>query len=317
MANRPFETGITIIVLTFNEEIHIERCLRSAFQVARDVFVVDSFSTDGTVSIAESLGARVWKHGFINHAAQLAWSIETLPIATQWVMRMDADETISTFLAEEIRSGVGDVSDDVSGFLVPLYVSFKGALIRHGGYPQWQLRLWRNGRGMIEQRWMDEKIVVEGGRVERFHGEFIDANLNGVSWWTTKHNGYATREAIVLLNRKYSFLTPCAKSAARTHQDGFAKRWMKENLYVHLPLGFRAFLFFFYRLIIRLGFLDGRGGFVFHFLQGFWYRFLVDVKVWEVEQRMRAEGIDCDEAIRREFGVNPVYATARNTQPTL
>ena len=188
--------------------------------------------------------------------------------------------------------------------MVPLYVRFQGALIRHGGYPQWQLRMWRRGEAEIEQRWMDEKIVVQG-KVGRLRNEYIDDNLNNIAWWTNKHNGYSTREAIDLLNRKYRFLPVTADSSALTRQARYT-RWLKENLYVHLPLGARAFLFFAYRMIFRLGILDGRAGFVFHFLQGFWYRFLVDVKVWEVERRMSAEGIDCAEAIRCEFGVSPL-----------
>ena len=151
---------------------------------------------------------------------------------------------------------------------------------------------------------MDEKIGVQGG-VGRMRNAYTDDNLNNIAWWTNKHNGYSTREAIDLLNRKYGFLPVAVDSSELTRQARY-KRWLKENLYVHLPLGVRAFLFFIDRMIFRLGILDGRGGFVFHFLQGFWYRFLVDVKVWEVERRMSAEKIGCVDAIRREFGVNPL-----------
>jgi len=296
--------NLTIIVLTFNEEKHMARCLNSAFQVAKQVHVVDSFSTDRTVEIAKSLGAQVRQHEFKNHATQLAWALENLPIETEWVMRVDADEVISLALAEEIQNKLPMAELEINGFMVPLYVRFQGALIRHGGYPQWQLRMWRRGKAEIEQRWMDEKIVVQG-KVGRLRNEYIDDNLNNIAWWTNKHNGYSTREAIDLLNRKYRFLSVTADSSALTRQARYT-RWLKENLYVHLPLGARAFLFFAYRMIFRLGILDGRAGFVFHFLQGFWYRFLVDVKVWEVERRMSAEGIDCAEAIRCEFGVSPL-----------
>jgi glycosyltransferase involved in cell wall biosynthesis len=284
--------------------------------VASQLFVVDSFSTDRTVAIAESLGARVWQHEFMNHAAQLAWALENLPIDTEWVMRVDGDEIITPFLAKAMQARLQAVPANVTGVLVSLYVSFQGALIRHGGYPQWQLRIWRNGKGMVEQRWMDEKIVVNGGLIEKLHGEYIDDNLNGITWWTNKHNGYATREAIDLLNRKYEFMPIPGGKSVDTHRDSASKRWIKENIYSRLPFGLRAFLFFIYRIVFRLGFLDGRSGFVFHFLQGFWYRFLVDVKVSEVQRRMQKDGISCIEAIRREFGVDPVCATASHDQPT-
>lgn len=294
---------LTVIILTFNEEKHIERCLRSAFQVARQVIVVDSFSTDRTFAIAQSHGAQVWQHEFKNHAEQLAWALEHLPIDADWVMRVDADEVITPALAKEIQAVLPNSLLAINGFMVPLYVRFQGTLIRHGGYPQWQLRIWRRGEAVMEQRWMDEKIVVPGA-IGRLRSEYIDDNLNNITWWTNKHNGYATRETIDLLNKKYGFLRALTDSNALTRQARYT-RWLKENIYVHLPLGARAFLFFAYRMIFRLGILDGRAGFVFHFLQGFWYRFLVDVKVREVELRMRREGIDCVEAIWREFGINP------------
>ena len=297
--------SITVVILTLNEEKHIERSIRSAHQVASQVFVVDSFSTDQTVAIVESLGVRIWQHEFNNHAAQLAWALENLPINTVWVMRVDADEVITPSLAESIRNKLQITPSSVSGFTIPLYVRFRDTLIRHGGYPQWQLRIWQCGKAVIERRWMDEKIVVKEGIVEHLRGDYIDHNLNNITWWTNKHNGYATREAIDLLNNKYKFLPDSIECGDLTHQAGY-KRWIKENFYAHLPLGFRAFLFFLYRMIFRLGILDGRGGFVFHFLQGCWYRFLVDIKVREVEQRMHANGIDCVEAIRQEFNVDPL-----------
>lgn len=297
-------SSITVVILTFNEEKHIERCLSSALQITQQIFVVDSFSTDRTRVIAQSLGAQVWQHEFKNHAMQLTWALDNLPIATDWVMRMDADELITPALAEEIRSVLPNALPAINGFMVPLYVRFRGTLIRHGGYPQWQLRIWLRGKAKIEPRWMDEKIVVPGA-VGGLRSEYIDDNLNNITWWTNKHNAYSTREAIDLLNKKYGFLSTVSNSYALTRQAKHT-RWLKENIYVRLPLGVRAFLFFSYRMIFRLGIMDGRGGFVFHFLQGFWYRFLVDVKVREVEHRMRTERIDCVEAIQREFGINPL-----------
>lgn len=294
---------ITIIILTFNEEIHIERCLKSAFQIAKHVLIVDSFSTDLTVSFAERMGALVWRHEFLNHAGQLAWALEKLPIITPWVMRLDADEVISPELAENLLSRLVNAAPYVNGFLVCRYVRFMGGLIRHGNFPQWTLRIWRRGQATIEQRWMDEHMVLKAGRTEPINGDFIDDNLNTITWWTSKHNAYASREAIDLLNSKYAFLDKKDELGNLNRQARY-KRWLKENLYARLPLGLRAFTYFVYRMIFQLGVLDGRSGFVFHFLQGFWYRYLVDVKVWEVERRMREEEIGCVEAIRNVLGVN-------------
>jgi glycosyltransferase involved in cell wall biosynthesis len=296
---------LTIIILTFNEEKHIQRCLVSAFQVAQKVFVVDSFSTDRTQVIAGSLGAQVWQHEFKNHAAQLSWALENLPINTEWVMRVDADEVISPALAKEMRGKLSTVCAGTNGYLVYRLVCFGGKVIRRGGVSHWVLRVWRRDTADIEQRWMDEHMVLKCGDSKLLEGEFYDDNLNGITWWTNKHNAYSTREAIDLLNKKYGFLAVTSGNRVLCHQARYT-RWLKENIYVYLPLGFRVILFFSYRMIFRLGILDGKNGFIFHFLQGFWYRFLVDVKVREVERRMREEGIDCVEAIQREFLVNPL-----------
>ncbi len=149
---------------------------------------------------------------------------------------------------------------------------------------------------------MDEHMVPVEGRVLSLKGEIHENNLNHITWWTDKHNRYASREAVDLLNKKYGFL----KETGDLHQlTGQAKvrRWLKDRLYVHLPPGWRAFAFYLYRMTFRLGFLDGRAGMAFHFLQGFWYRFLVDVKVWEVERYMRERGVDCVQAIGDVLGI--------------
>ena len=297
------DLDITVIILTFNEEMHIERCIRSVQSIARQIFIVDSFSTDRTVEIAKSIGAEVWQHEFINQAQQLQWALDNLPIDTQWVMRLDADEYVTSQLAGDIRKALMQVPADVTGFIINLCVHFKGHPIRHGGHYLKLLRLWRHGKARIEATWMDEHMVPIEGRVVQLKGEIHEDNLNNITWWTDKHNRYASREAVDLLNKEYHFL-PETGGARQLVGQARVRRWLKENLYIHLPLGWRALGFYLYRIIFRLGFLDGRAGMVFHFLQGFWYRFLVDVKVWEVKKRMKRERIDCVEAIRQELGID-------------
>ena len=294
---------LSVIILTFNEERHIERCLKSLRQVTNEIFIVDSYSTDRTVAIAEAMGAKIWQNKFINYANQFSWALSNLPINSDWVMRLDADEIISPSLAQEIQARLQSASSDIGGFLLCRYVRFKGAEIRHGGLPHWLLRIWRTGIGEIEQRWMDEHIVLKSGRIVKMKGAFIDDNLNNITWWTDKHNKYATREVVDLLNQKYNFSHSDSNTSQLTFQARY-KRWLKKTLYSRLPLGTRAFLFFLYRMIFQLGFLDGKNGFTFHFLQGFWYRYLVDVKMQEVEKRMCNENITFTEALQRELGVS-------------
>ncbi len=143
---------------------------------------------------------------------------------------------------------------------------------------------------------MDEHITVAGPTMD-FRGALIDDNLNSLTWWTDKHNRYASREAVDLLNIKYGFLPVDSIASLSDGSQASLKRWIKERVYARLPAGFRAFAYFFYRYVIRLGFLDGRAGTAFHVLQGFWYRYLVDAKVAEVERYMREEHCDVVEAI--------------------
>jgi len=174
-----------------------------------------------------------------------------------------------------------------------------GRWMRHGSiYPLRMLRLFRYGKGRCEQRWMDEHIVVDG-KVEHIDADIVDDNLNSLSWWIDKHNQYATREVIDIV------LEGGVQERETTlHMSTQAriKRWMKESVYNHLPIGVRPGLYFFYRYFIRLGFLDGRQGLIFHVLQGFWYRFLVDAKLLELRSFSRKTCVSEREAIEKLYG---------------
>jgi hypothetical protein len=185
----------------------------------------------------------------------------------------------------------------VDGVVCGRCMTFQGRLIRVGGvFPIRILRLFRYGRGECENRWMDEHIKVTGPTVD-FKDELIDDNLNSLSWWTDKHNRYASREAMDMLNLKYGFMPIDSVASLSGGSQAGVKRWIKESVYARLPGGFRAFVYFFYRYVIRLGFLDGQAGTAFHFLQGFWYRYLVDAKVAEVERYIKDKDVDIATAI--------------------
>lgn len=280
---------LSVIILTFNEEIHIERCIRSVQSFARQIFVVDSYSSDRTVEIARSLGANIYQHEFVNQAKQFQWALDTLPMETHWVMRLDADEYPTPGLVKEISLRLPTLEPDVVGINLKRRHIFWGRWIKHGTrYPLVLLRIWRSGKGRIEQRWMDEHVVVEEGKSITFDHDFCDHNLNDISWWIDKHNRYATREAVDVLNRKYGLF---AMDDAMVKGEGLSqaglKRFVKERLYNKLPAFSGPFFYFLYRYFIRFGFLDGKEGAVYHFLQGFWYRFLVEAKVMEFDRQLR------------------------------
>ncbi|MBK9099377.1 MAG: glycosyltransferase family 2 protein [bacterium] len=296
---------ITLIILTFNEEKQIERCIRSVKEICDEIFIIDSFSTDSTVRIAESMGAKVFQKEWMNnHARQFNWGLENLPIKTEWVLRLDADEYLTPELSNEITQKLSTLNKAISGVILKRRVYFMDRWIKHGGYyPTYLLRLWRYNSGKYEERWMDEHVKLEHGRTITFQNDIVDDNLNNLTWWTDKHSNYATREAIDLLNIKYKFLTSVSINAELSQHQDKRKRWLKENFYTYLPLFLRPFLYFIYRYIFRLGFLDGIPGLIWHFLQGFWYRFLVDAKVYDIELIVRKENKSIPEVIKEYYGI--------------
>jgi glycosyltransferase involved in cell wall biosynthesis len=281
--------SLSVIILTFNEEKHIARCIKSIQSLSQNIFIIDSFSTDKTIEIAESLGCKCYQHKWENnHALQFNWGLQNLPIDTDWVMRLDADEYILPELAAEMKDKLPFINKDISGINIKRRVIFMNKWIRRGGYyPTILLRIWRSGSGFLEQRWMDEHVKLEWGNNLHFNNDLVDHNLNNLTWWINKHNNYATRETVDFLIYKFS-LTGNANSIAidiRGEQDK-RKRWLKEKIYFNTPLFLRPFLYFSFRYFLKLGFLDGRQGLIWHFFQGFWYRFLVDAKVYEIYKKV-------------------------------
>lgn len=296
---------ISVIILTYNEEKNIEECLKSIEGWVEYIFIVDSYSDDLTLEIATKYTDKIFQHSFENQAKQLNWALDNLPIKTDWILRMDADEKVMPALRDELKDKLNTLDGDITGLYIKRRVYFMGKWIKHGGYyPTWLLRIWRRDKSYCEERWMDEHMKVVEGKVSFLDGDIIDENKKDLHWWIGKHNSYATREAIDILNLKYGFLdyntTIPPKLLGSQEQR---KRWIKEKIYANLPLFVRPFLYFIYRYIIKLGFLDGGEGLIWHFLQGFWYRFLVDAKIYEIQKRARSEGKSECEIISEMYGV--------------
>jgi len=280
------ETDIAIIILTYNESVHLPRALEHVRHFAREIFVIDSFSTDNTVELAKAGGAIVLQHPFQYQAQQFSWALEHAPITANWVLRLDADEIIETDLAEEIVRKLPALPPDVTGINLNRKTIFQGKFIRYGGrYPLTLLRIWRRGKARIEDRWMDEHVYLTEGRAIMFKGGFADHNLNDLTSFTAKHNGYASREALDVLNRRLHLWNPQIElTRESTAKQAKIKRFFKESVYNRLPVEISAFIYFLFRYVIQMGFLDGREGLVYHVLQGFWYRFLAGAKLRELEQ---------------------------------
>ena len=295
------EASLTVIIMTLNEHLHIRRCIDSVQGLASRVVVVDSGSTDDTLPIARSLGADVLEHVFINHGMQLNWALDHALIETDWVMRLDADEYLDPSLRAALPAAFRQPGAEVAGFEVRRPTTFLGKRIQHGAMAPWLLRIWRCGYARSEERWMDEHMVLTGGKVCRLPGLIVDHNLNSLTWWAEKHNRYANREAVDLLLLRNS---ACKNDVVPLTKQAALKRWIKSHVYARLPLGIRPFLFWLYRIVFRIGFLDGARGLMFHTLQGLWYRLLVDGKVMEVERAVRTQGLSLTAAIRDHLQID-------------
>lgn len=278
--------NLAVIILTYNEARHIERAIASLEGVATEIIVIDSFSTDRTVDLARSLGVTVLQHAFVTQAQQFQWALDNAPMIAEWIMRLDADEVLGPELVEEMSAKLPALPADIVGINLKRRHIFMGRWIRHGGrYPLTLLRIWRRGYGRVENRWMDEHIVVWGGRTVTFDNDFADHSLTDLTFFTEKHNKYATREAIDRLNEECGlFACDGAVSAGASSAQARMKRFAKDRFYNRLPFGVGPLSYFLWRYFAQAGFLDGREGLIYHFLQGFWYRFLVEAKVLELRR---------------------------------
>ncbi|MDO6739317.1 glycosyltransferase family 2 protein [Wenyingzhuangia sp. 2_MG-2023] len=296
------KTTITAVILTYNEEQHIERCIQSLKHTVEQVVVVDSYSSDNTVKIAKRLGAKVYQNSWVNYATQFNWALENCNIQSDWVWRIDADEYIENS-SMDLSSELSNLDKDISGIYVKRKIVFMGRELLYGGwYPVWHLKIWKLGKGTCENRWMDEHIKLSDGEVLKMDIVQVDENLNDLSWWTTKHNSYATREMIDLLDTKYNIFSKSELQPKLFGSSEQRKRYLKSR-YLNLPLFVRPVMYFFYRYIFKLGFLDGKSGLVWHVLQGFWYRFLVDAKIYELNRTFGGDKGKIREYIRHKYSV--------------
>jgi len=265
----------SVILLSFNSETTLGATLDSARRVSSEIFVVDSYSTDATVEVAQSRGAVVVQHKFEHYGAQRNWAIDNLPVSRSWQLHLDADEVMDTGLIAAIN-GLPD--DPVhAGYFVPRYVRFLGKVLRHGGMsPTWHLRLFRTGLGRCEDRKYDQHFMLLSGTSGQLPGSMIDDIRMSLSEWTVRHNRWADGEVAELHS---------TESSGRLQPDFHGnpaqrKRFLRQK-YDQMPLFVRPFVLFAYRYFLRLGFLDGTEGLIFWVLQTFWFRFLVDAKIWE------------------------------------
>jgi glycosyltransferase involved in cell wall biosynthesis len=274
---------LSVVILTLNEEKNIAAAVKSVIGWSEGVFVVDSGSSDDTVKLAEALGARVSYHPFTGYSDQRNWALKNLPYPSPWAFFVDADERPSRKLKEEITRLLNS-GTDCDGFFIKRKFIFLSRFIKHGGYyPVWLLRLFKHKKAVCDSRRVNEHFLVSGKlrRIER--GDLIHQDRRDISFWIEKHNRYSSLEA-----EERTFGT---KEKSNASDKSYRKRrFLRDKLYPSLPPFFRAFALFFYRYFIRLGFLDGKEGLIYHFLHGLWYPFLIDAKIYELKRRKNEAG---------------------------
>ena len=243
---------ITVIILTLNEEIHIRRCLENVNQFANKVYVVDCFSKDQTINIARELGAEVICHKWPgNQADQFNWALDNLKIDTEWILRLDADEYLTPGLIEELQRKLPSMLDDVSALSLPRSRTFYGKILHHGIVNDVKIvRIFRQGKARYEKRLMDEHLSILSGRTLELENQFVDDNRMPIGQFIDKHNGYATREAALLLDAEYH-LTDVEK-LSKDHGEEVEKKRAQKAKYARMPLFWRAFGYFIYRYILTL-----------------------------------------------------------------
>lgn len=280
-------TDISIIILTYNEALHLPRLIHSLASLQAPTYVLDSYSNDRTLEICRENQIIFAQHRFHNHPQQWDYALNVFPIDTPWVICLDADQILSKELICLLQDFRNEEHPTIDGIYFNRKNYFRGRWIKYGGYfPKYLLKMFRYGKGWSDlTENMDHRFIVTGKTEVWKSGYLIEENLkeNRISFWITKHNRYSD---LLAEEELYKRKNPISASIPPSlfGQPNNRNLWLK-NLWIRLPLYLRPALYFFYRLIIRRGILDGRTGIIFHFLQGFWFRLIVDIKLEELLQQ--------------------------------
>ena len=267
---------ITAIILTKNEEVNIGDCIESIKMVVKRIVVIDSYSTDKTIEIAKKYGVEVYQHPFENYSKQYNYGVEVANIKTIWTLRIDADERFTPDSARELEELCNaNIKTNVNGIILRFKKNFLGKDLYHGGvYPWKKMNCYKTKYGSIENRNMDEHIILSSGKTIEMKQDCLHFDFKNLEYFINKHNWYSSRETV-------DYFENLEKKKSKSELD--FKTWLKMRVYYKLPLGMRAHVYYIYRYYILGGFLDGKPGKIYAFLQAYWYRYLVDAKIYECE----------------------------------
>lgn len=278
---------VSVLIPAKNEELNIGACLDSVAE-ADEVFLVDSQSGDRTVAIAEEKGAKVVQFHYNGKSPKKKnWSLENLPFKNDWVLIVDCDERITPELWAEIAQKIQD--ETYQGYYLNRKVFFLGKWIKHGGkYPDWNLRLFRHKLGRYEnlntediKNTGDNEVhehVILDGKIGYLENDMLHIDFRDIYEWLARHNRYSNWEARVY----YNFLTGQNDEGtigANLFGDAVQRKRFLKKIWVRLP--FKPLLRFILFYIIRLGFLDGKAGYIYGRLLS-QYEYQIGVKLYEL-----------------------------------
>ncbi len=271
---------ITVIILTKDEEKNIKKCIDSVLGFSKRIVVMDSYSTDKTLEIAKSLGADIYQHEFRHYGAQFQYALDNCDIKTQWVFRLDADEEVSVETKKELEYLCNKHKDtDINGFVFRLQETFLNRRLRYSGLNVLEkLCIFKYGKAYMEDRYMGEHIILTEGKSIKLKSLSYHNDFKDITFWINKLNWYASREA-----KDYLYQKNRVQEISALDKPTKIRRFMKYNIYYKMPMRLRCWLVFIYRYIFRLGFLDGRAGYYRLYFMVYWYRMLVDSKIYEAE----------------------------------
>lgn len=277
-------TQFSFIILTYNEEIHLGRLLQSINDLDAQIFILDSGSTDKTIEIGEQYGASFLQNKFENHPKQWDFALKNFPVKTPWLIGLDADQVVTPELKTKLLNFKDEDHTDINGIYFNRKNFFKGRWIKHGGYyPFYLLKMFRFGVGYSDiSENMDHRFIVPGKLEVWKDGIILEENLkeNNIRFWIDKHNRYSDLVAHEEVERMMQLRTQTIQPHFWGSPDE-RTAWRKQ-LWWRLPRYVRPMIYFTQRIIFQLGILDGRTGIIFHFLQGFWFRLIVDIKIDEI-----------------------------------
>ncbi|PIQ82704.1 MAG: glycosyl transferase family 2 [Candidatus Omnitrophica bacterium CG11_big_fil_rev_8_21_14_0_20_64_10] len=283
--------AIDAVILTRNEAVNLPRCLDSLQGLCRKIFVVDSGSTDRTTEVAQAHGAEIIVHPFETHAKQWNWALKNLPLDAEWTLALDADQRVTPALREEILRRLPETPAEVTGWYLPRKQIFRGKWIRFGGYwPKYLLKLFRRGGARTDERELVDFRFYPAGQTACFTQPLIEENLKErrITFWLQKHVRFAElharEEALRRSGRGGWSLQPAWRGTPDQRT-----LWLKDRIWFRFPLLARPFCYFPFRMILQLGILDGPTGWLYHFLHGFWYEWMIALRVLELLRQPRRD----------------------------